>query len=312
MRGRNNRKGPNPLTRTYESNGPDVKIRGTAQHIAEKYLQLARDAQSSGDPVVAESFLQHAEHYFRIIASAQAAQQQAQIGYGRNPDDVEDMEDDDDFVAIPDRFSSPFDRASQNPALNQPQPNVTAMGFSGAQQPYFERPLFAPESSERPAERNERSGDRNGNVGGNRMDRQARNERRFAQQEDHQPNPGRRHFRDQQSRLDANASSQEQPRVDFETANPGLPAFITSPTRLPPASPSSNPGESVEARALESNGFEIQSQGNENQAGFPPTDNPDETEARFHLRPRRRRRVRVESAADQEAPGTIAETNSAE
>ena len=45
MRGRSSgRKGPNPLTRSYESNGPDVKIRGTAQHIAEKYLQLARDA----------------------------------------------------------------------------------------------------------------------------------------------------------------------------------------------------------------------------------------------------------------------------
>ena len=44
MRGRN-RRGPNPLTRSYESNGPDVKVRGTAQHIAEKYTQLARDAQ---------------------------------------------------------------------------------------------------------------------------------------------------------------------------------------------------------------------------------------------------------------------------
>ena len=61
----------------YESNGPDVKVRGTAHHVAEKYLQLARDAQSSGDPVMAESYLQHAEHYFRIIASAQAAQAQA-------------------------------------------------------------------------------------------------------------------------------------------------------------------------------------------------------------------------------------------
>ena len=74
MRGRNNggngRKGPNPLTRSYESNGPDVKVRGTAQHIAEKYLQLARDAQSSGDPVMAESYLQHAEHYYRLIAAA--------------------------------------------------------------------------------------------------------------------------------------------------------------------------------------------------------------------------------------------------
>src|SRR5579859_3724626 len=70
MRGRN-RKSHNPLTRVYESNGPDVKIRGTASHIAEKYVQLARDAQSSGDPVSAENYLQHAEHYFRLIASAQ-------------------------------------------------------------------------------------------------------------------------------------------------------------------------------------------------------------------------------------------------
>ena len=72
MRGRNrNPKGPNPLTRSYESNGPDVKIRGTAQHIADKYAQLARDAQASGDPVAAENYHQHAEHYYRIIAAAQ-------------------------------------------------------------------------------------------------------------------------------------------------------------------------------------------------------------------------------------------------
>jgi hypothetical protein len=70
MRGRN-RKSHNPLTRVYESNGPDVKIRGSASHIAEKYVQLARDAQSSGDPVSAENYLQHAEHYFRLIAAAQ-------------------------------------------------------------------------------------------------------------------------------------------------------------------------------------------------------------------------------------------------
>src|SRR5580700_2880201 len=69
MRGRptNNRRGPNPLTRSYESNGPDVKIRGNAHHVAEKYLQLARDAHTGGDPVAAENYLQHAEHYFRLI-----------------------------------------------------------------------------------------------------------------------------------------------------------------------------------------------------------------------------------------------------
>ena len=72
MRGRNNnRKGQNPLTRIYESNGPDVKIRGTASHVADKYVQLACDAQSSGDPVAAENYYQHAEHYYRLIAAVQ-------------------------------------------------------------------------------------------------------------------------------------------------------------------------------------------------------------------------------------------------
>jgi Domain of unknown function (DUF4167) len=67
----NNRRGQNPMTRVYESNGPEIKIRGTASHLAEKYVQLARDAQGSGDPVAAENYYQHAEHYFRIIAAAQ-------------------------------------------------------------------------------------------------------------------------------------------------------------------------------------------------------------------------------------------------
>src|SRR5436190_17533768 len=61
----------NPLTRVYESNGQDVKIRGTAHTIAEKYLQLARDATTAGDHVTAENHHQHAEHYYRLIAAAQ-------------------------------------------------------------------------------------------------------------------------------------------------------------------------------------------------------------------------------------------------
>jgi hypothetical protein len=48
-----------------------VKIRGTASHIAEKYMSLARDALASGDMVTAESYLQHVEHYNRIIMAAQ-------------------------------------------------------------------------------------------------------------------------------------------------------------------------------------------------------------------------------------------------
>lgn len=51
----------------FDSNGPDVRIRGTAYQIQEKYMALAKDAASSGDHVLAESYLQHAEHYQRII-----------------------------------------------------------------------------------------------------------------------------------------------------------------------------------------------------------------------------------------------------
>jgi hypothetical protein len=73
--GGGNRRNQNPLQRSYESNGPDVKIRGNAQVIADKYATLARDAQSSGDTVMAENYLQHAEHYNRIILAAQAQMQ---------------------------------------------------------------------------------------------------------------------------------------------------------------------------------------------------------------------------------------------
>jgi len=70
-----------PLNRNhvFDSNGPDLRIRGTAQQLFEKYLQLGRDATSGGDRVMAEGYFQHAEHYFRILnAMNQAAQQQGQ------------------------------------------------------------------------------------------------------------------------------------------------------------------------------------------------------------------------------------------
>jgi hypothetical protein len=62
--------GNNSHNRFYESNGPDVKAQGPASLIAERYQQLARDAQTSGDLIAAESYLQHAEHYNRLTAAA--------------------------------------------------------------------------------------------------------------------------------------------------------------------------------------------------------------------------------------------------
>jgi hypothetical protein len=155
------------LTRSYESNGPDVKIRGTAHHVGEKYLQLARDAQSSGDPVMAESYLQHAEHYFRLIAAAQQAQQQASYGYQRQPGEAEteEFEDEDDFGGLPDRFASPPERF----ASSAPQPQSYAPPLpqqaSGEAQPYQERPYY---------NNNGNGGGHNNNNGRQNYDRQDR------------------------------------------------------------------------------------------------------------------------------------------
>jgi Domain of unknown function (DUF4167) len=92
MRGRNHRGGGTgggmrhhgggiPLNRNhvFDSNGPDLRIRGTAQQLFEKYLQLGRDATSGGDRVMAESYFQHAEHYFRIMNAMSQAAQQSQM-----------------------------------------------------------------------------------------------------------------------------------------------------------------------------------------------------------------------------------------
>jgi hypothetical protein len=103
MRGRNHRSGGGggggsgggvrhhssggvPLNRNhvFDSNGPEIRIRGTAQQLFEKYLQLGRDATSGGDRVTAEAFFQHAEHYFRILNAMNQAQQQGQANGQQN------------------------------------------------------------------------------------------------------------------------------------------------------------------------------------------------------------------------------------
>jgi hypothetical protein len=143
------RKHVNPLSRNFESNGPDVKVRGNAAHIAEKYLQLARDAQSSGDSVMAENYLQHAEHYFRIVASAQQAQN------GQRPDGQSQDDDfDDDMPEMNSRFASP-----------QPiqQPNQQGDGDEQGEGDRSEQP-----QQQQQGERNNDRGDRQ------RRDRQER------------------------------------------------------------------------------------------------------------------------------------------
>ncbi|MEZ5762926.1 MAG: DUF4167 domain-containing protein [Xanthobacteraceae bacterium] len=131
----NNRRGQNPMTRVYESNGPEIKIRGTASHLAEKYVQLARDAQGSGDPVAAENYYQHAEHYFRIIAAAQEQfrQNQPQQFQPRTEGDARDDSGDDNdgeyssFGAEPGfapqpQQQQPYPAREPQPYQREPQP----------------------------------------------------------------------------------------------------------------------------------------------------------------------------------------------
>lgn len=99
QRGRGGRKANGSANRHYESNGPEIKIRGSASHIHEKYQQLARDATSSGDHVKAENYLQHAEHYYRLVQANQAQQQQNQQNQQNRPQ--RDRQDGDEAQASP-------------------------------------------------------------------------------------------------------------------------------------------------------------------------------------------------------------------
>jgi hypothetical protein len=138
MRGRNRGgKSHNPLTRVYESNGPDVKIRGTANHVAEKYIQLARDATASGDPVAAENYYQHAEHYFRLIAAAQDQFRQTQPFQQRESND-EGFDGDDDSQP---NFEphSPREQSYQQQQPREAQPYQPREQREQREQPYQPR-----------------------------------------------------------------------------------------------------------------------------------------------------------------------------
>lgn len=161
QRGRNGgRKHVNPLSRNYESNGPDVKVRGNAAHIAEKYLQLARDAQSSGDSVMAENYLQHAEHYFRIVSSAQQAMNGPRDGQGG-----EDTDFDDDVSDINSRFSSP--PPPQPAAVETPPESEGAAASEAPAQPTAEEAAAEGEGEgETPRKQRERRPRRRRTAGG--------------------------------------------------------------------------------------------------------------------------------------------------
>ena len=163
-RGRGNRKGGgggNNLNRVYDSAGPEGKVRGTPQQIIDKYLSLARDAQTSGDRVTAENFLQHAEHYQRIMIQATAAQEQARREAQEAATDSQDNGDGRGRQQQP-QAAQPA-AASQPQEQPQPQPQPEAADIGGmamidAGNGSAEEPLIGEEGSAQPAKR-PRNGD---------------------------------------------------------------------------------------------------------------------------------------------------------
>lgn len=115
----------NVVNRVYESAGPEGKVRGTPQQIIEKYLLLARDAQTSGDRVMAENFLQHAEHYIRLLGASQpAGGEQRFQGDNRQLQGRADYEDRDDDEGDDEPMPSEMQRFAphQPPQQAQHQP----------------------------------------------------------------------------------------------------------------------------------------------------------------------------------------------
>jgi len=286
MRGRN-RKGPNPLTRSYESNGPDVKVRGTAQHIAEKYSQLARDAQASGDPVAAENYFQHAEHYFRIIAAAQAQLQPAYGGFQRPYDDERDDLDAEEGNGFG------YGQGQGQPAVHElgaPQPDVRGETFSdddGEARPErpqrFERgPRGDRQMRQDRGERPERTERQDRNDRQDRSDRQERRERG--------PRP---------AYVNGNAAGEARRAENEEKA--GLPAFLTTPVRTPIASveedeapaPANEPAAAEEAAPKRTR---------RRKAAAPAEEAAVESAAAEEKPARAPRRPRARKAADDKVP----------
>ena len=158
MRGRNHRPGGGgggggpvrhqsgnvPLNRNhvFDSNGPDLRVRGTAQQLYEKYLQLGRDAASAGDRVMAESYFQHAEHYFRILTAMNQAQSQGQgqgqpqgPGGGQRRHHSEAAPDGPADEAQGDGRSQPGEDEDDEPAGMGDQPQPDARGIPIATTP---------------------------------------------------------------------------------------------------------------------------------------------------------------------------------
>ena len=234
----------NPLTRVYESNGPEVKIRGTAHHVAEKYLQLARDAQTSGDTVNAENHFQHAEHYLRLIAAAQDQFRQQNPYYQAPPAPgqstaEEGLDGDEDDGSQPMQGQGGPNQAG--PSQGGPQ---SGPGQSGADQSGFNQPA--------PPQQNFNNTQNYGGPSNYNNSQQPNYQPREqpqpygGQPPNYQPRPQQRSYNNQPQPQPHQPQYQPpQPQAAAPNASDGerLPSFITGGQPQPAAPPVGQDGE---------------------------------------------------------------------
>ncbi len=126
----------NPRVHTFDSNGPDVRIRGNAFQITEKYQGLAKDAAAAGDRVLAESYLQHAEHYQRMINEANEEQARHQQQHGGQPQQQGQHQHQQQHQ----QNQHGDDHHAQTDPAESEQPNVSANGLEDLDQSFLVGP----------------------------------------------------------------------------------------------------------------------------------------------------------------------------
>ena len=192
--------------RAFESNGPEgIKVRGAAQHVFERYQQLARDAGSGGDRVLAENYLQHAEHYFRVVRAVQPLKPTAEI-LGR-----------DGFVS---GFDIDFeDESGANAMVEQPaETNEETNGDGETRRDRDDRPR---DRDDRPRDRDDRQRDDRQRDDRPRDDRPREDRPRYRDRDDR-----RDRFRDRPERDPMQVvEPQAAPLVSVEASDAGSPVL---------------------------------------------------------------------------------------
>jgi hypothetical protein len=265
--------------RAFDSNGPEgAKVRGAAQSVYEKYQQLARDAQTAGDRVLAENYLQHAEHYFRLLRAMQPLRPLSEIigrdqfvsGYDIDFEDesvleaaeaAEAQQQQQEQADAADGERRQDNSRQDNRQSEYRQPEYRQNEFRRDERPRDDRYQGDRSSNDRAPSQNDRNqNDRNQNDR-NQNDRNQgdryqndRNQSGQGQQGDRPRNDrsrddrGQRPYRDDRPRYDDNRARDERPREERQQS-------VEAVAEAPPAQPeypvANTPAPAPEVRSPE-------------------------------------------------------------